>query len=103
MRYYVNSRINPNQRIYVTFGSQPAKRENIPYETFFVTDVSGIQQLYTRRDVLAEAGAEPAGVALVVGALLFIVDPLLGILAGLGSGILANQTEEDRVRIFNES
>ena len=52
---------------------------------------------------MAEAGAEPAGIALIVGALLFIVDPILGILAGLGSGILANQSEEDRVRIFNES
>jgi hypothetical protein len=103
MRWYVNSRINPNQRIYVTFGMQPAKRENIPYETFFVTDLNGVQQLYTRRDVWAETGTEPAGVALVIGALLFIVDPLLGIIAGLGSGILANQSEADRVRIFNQS
>ncbi len=103
MRYYVTSRMNPNQRIYVSFGSQPPKRDNIPYETFLVTDLNGVQQLYTRRDVWAETGAEPAGVALVIGALLFIVDPILGILAGLGSGILANQTEEDRVRIFNQS
>lgn len=103
MRYYVISRINSSQKIYVSFGSQPAKRENIPYETFLVADLNGIQQLYTRQEVWAETGTEPAGVALVIGALLFIVDPLLGILAGLGSGILANQSEEDRVRIFNQS
>ncbi len=103
MRFYVNSRINPTQRIYVTFGMQPAKRENIPYETFFVIELNGVQQLYTRNDVLAETGTEPAGIALIIGALLFIVDPLLGIIAGLGSGILANQSEEDRVRIFNQS
>jgi hypothetical protein len=82
---------------------QPAKRENIPYETFFVIELNGVQQLYTRNDVLAETGTEPAGIALIIGALLFIVDPLLGIIAGLGSGILANQSEEDRVRIFNQS
>ena len=103
MRFYVNSRINPTQKIYITFGMQPAKRENIPYETFFVRDLDGVQRLYTRGEVRAETGTEPAGVALVIGALLFIVDPLLGIIAGLGSGILANKSEEDRVRIFNES
>ena len=103
MRFYVQSRLDPQQKLYIRFAVEPQKKENIPYELLNVNDINGILQIYNRREVWAEPGDTPAGVALVVGALLFIADPLLGILGGLGSGLLASEDERKRVKIFNSS
>ncbi|HUC38928.1 MAG TPA: hypothetical protein VL944_02250 [Candidatus Acidoferrum sp.] len=102
MRFFVQSRIDPQRNVYVHFDKQVTRRADIP-EYFSINDINGAQQTYHRREVRAEVGPEPVGVALVVGALLFIIDPILGILGALGGGILSTQSEEERVRVFNSS
>ena len=103
MRFFVYSRSYPQQKLYVNFGRDLATRGDIKDDFFAVADYNGVQQYYTRNDVFAEVGPEPAGAALIIGALLFIIDPVIGLLGGALGGLFANQAEQDKVKQFNES
>ncbi len=103
MRFFVRSRVGVQRVIYVHFNGQINRRSDIPYEYFSVNDINGTPQTYHKSEVWAEVGPEPIGAALVIGVLLFIVDPLLGLLGALGGGALSAQAEDERVRVFNSS
>ncbi len=94
-------RFHPGERIYISFQRIPSVRQEIP-AFFNATCPSGITGSYTNGEVIAEVGDAAIGGA-IVGGLLFLVDPLLG-LAGMIIGALgANATEQQRVEAFNRS
>ena len=101
MRFYVMCRFHGGERIYITFQRQPRTRSEIPV-TFNLTCPTGVASVYTNREVIAEVGAAAVGGA-VLGGLLFLIDPLLG-LAGMILGAAgANQAEQQSVDAFNQS
>jgi len=104
MRFYVICQLHRNEqeRIYVNFQGDVRSRSQLPPYFTLICPTTRAQINYTPQDVKAEIGLEPLGGA-VIGGLLFLIDPLLG-LAGLILGAAgANATEEEKVRVFNES
>jgi hypothetical protein len=104
MRFYVNCKQpgHTSEKIYITFEHEPQLRSDIPFYTFQMKCSAGHISSYNRNEVMAEIGFEPI-VAAIVGSLLFIVDPLLGVI-GAGSGLLGIAAREsDKVKRFNES
>jgi hypothetical protein len=99
MRFYVMCPVHYGERVYVRFENEAQIRTkaDLPF-TFQVVCPSGVTTIYSRSQVTAEAGF-PIGV--FIGAALFLVDPLLGLLGVLGGGILGN--EDTAVNTFNSS
>lgn len=90
------------EKIYVKFDNQPKLRSEIPLSAFQLTCKSGHTNIYFRNDVFAEIGLEPIGGA-ILGALLFILDPLVGI-AGAATGLFGIAAREnEKVKTFNSS
>lgn len=103
MRFYVKCKEYGHiEKVYVRFAQEPNVRSDIPFWSFQMKCSQGHIHTYYRYEVIAEVGLAPIGAA-ILGGLLFLVDPLLGIIgAGAGLfGVAAN--EEERVRRFNES
>lgn len=101
MRFYAMCRSHANERVYLQFQNVPATRDQVP-RLFHVTCPSGTQQTFGARDVVAEAGpAILLGAA--VGAVLFLLDPLLGLLGLLGGAIGGGMSEKEKVDRFNSS
>ena len=102
MRFYVKCRIHPNERIYIRFEREPQTKNEIPFWTFQMTCPQGHPDTYYRNEVIAEMGLEPIGGA-ILGGLLFLVDPLAGVI-GASAGLFGMAAhEEEKVRRFNES
>lgn len=101
MRFYVLCKYHNNEKIYLKFDKEPQVRSDIP-PYFNVTCPNGIADNHQNSEVKAEMGLEPIGGA-ILGGILFIVDPLLGI-AGAGLGLFGMiKKETDKVEKFNKS
>ena len=103
MRFYVICQLHrqTQERIYVNFQGDVRLRSQLPQYFTLLCPTTRTQTYYTPHDVIAEIGLEPIGGA-IIGGLIFLIDPLLG-LAGLILGAAgANATEEQKVQTFNE-
>ena len=104
MRFYVICKIHQHEqeRIYVVFQSEPATRGQLPMFFTVACPSTKIPINYTPADVIAEVGAAPIGGA-IIGGLLFLVDPLLGIIGLIAGAAGVNNAEQQRCNIFNNS
>lgn len=105
MRFYVFCKAvgHSNEKIYIDFGNTPPMiRNDIQNTAFQLTCRSGHANIYLKNDVQAEVGLEPIW-GLILGASLFLVDPLAGI-AGAATGLFGVAArEQEKVKRFNES
>ena len=101
MRFYVKCKIHQTEKIYLKFDKEPQSRANVPL-SFTATCPSGIQQLFTNQEVIAEVGIEPIAGA-ILGGLLFFIDPVLGLIGLFGGLIGVNANEQQKVDNFNGS
>lgn len=86
-----------NEKVYVKFKQEPRSRQDVP-ALFQVTCHSGYTGTYSRSQVMAEPGF-PIGV--LVGTILFLIDPLLGLIGGVAGGALSNADDQRRANQFN--
>lgn len=101
MRYFVWCKVHPQEKIYINFQNQPKTRADIP-PSFTLKCPRGSTSLYSNRDVQAEIGGTAIAGALL-GALLFVVDPVLGILGAITGGAIGGSAEKQAVDNFNKS
>ena len=104
MRFYVICKFHQDsqERIYVTFEREPQTRAQVPPFFNLTCPILKASNPYLASDVKAEVGAAPIGGA-ALGALLFLIDPLLGLAGVLIGALGANATEQEKVNAFNES
>jgi hypothetical protein len=90
------------EKVYISFqGTIPKIRSDINY-TFNLTCPSGSTNVYKKGEVNAEMGnSSLAGAA--IGGLLFLLDPVLGILGAVLGGTISASAEKDSVDKFNNS
>lgn len=102
MRFFVWCKTHAQEKVYINFQQPfPKVRSDINYQ-FSVTCPRKSTSLYFNRDVFAEMGsASLAGAA--VGGLLFLIDPILGILGLILGGTISASAEKDAVDKFNNS
>ena len=99
MRYFVGCHSHPGERVYITFKPEPPDRANVP-EQFWLRCNQGAQNLYRREEVFAEPG--PAWlVGAAIGALMFFLDPIVGVIAAIGGAAGVRATEEATAQRFN--
>lgn len=101
MRFYVTCKPNPQERIYVSFERSPVTRQDIP-ANFPLKCKNGQEDNYTNKDVSAEIGIEPLAGG-ILGGLLFLIDPLLGLVGAIAASAGTMVKEADKVKKFNES
>lgn len=101
MRFYVLCYYHPGEHIYINFGRELQTRSEVPFQ-IGLTCPSGIYGSYNNRQVIAEVGTEPLAGA-IIGGLLFLIDPLLGLLGALGGAASVNAKEQEKVNRFNNS
>ena len=99
MRFYVMCSAHQNEKIYVRFQTEPHSRQEVP-AFFRVTCPSSYTGTYSNWQVMAEPGF-PIG--LLVGAALFLIDPLLGLIGAAAGGALSNADEQRRADQFNRN
>ena len=99
MRFYVPCAIHPNEKVYVRFEREPHSRQDVP-AFFKVTCPNGFNGTYQKRQVMAEPGF-PIG--MLVGAILFLIDPLLGLIGAAAGGALSNADEQRKADQFNRN
>ena len=101
MRFYVICKSSPQERIYVSFEKAPVMRADIP-NNFSLKCKNGQTANYSNKDVIAEIGIEPL-VGGIIGGLLFLIDPLIGLIGTIigagGTGV----NEVNKVNKFNNS
>lgn len=91
-----------NEKIYIRFEREPQVRAEIPFWTFQMTCPQGSTNTYYKNEVHAEVGLEPVGGA-ILGGLLFLVDPVAGVI-GAGAGYAAvKKAEDEKVKKFEAS
>ncbi|MEM4068145.1 MAG: hypothetical protein QXV17_14940 [Candidatus Micrarchaeaceae archaeon] len=100
MRFFVYCKYHSGEKIYIQFTTVPQVRSQIP--PFNATCPQGYTAPYNKDDVIAEAGPAVVGGA-VVGALLFLLDPVLGILGAILGGLGVGAAEQAAVERFNKS
>ena len=100
MRFFVNCKYHRGEKIYVQFVTPPQVRSQVP--PFNATCPQGFTTIYDRNDVFAELGPAFVGGA-IVGALLFLLDPILGILGVILGGLGVGAAEQTAVDNFNKS
>lgn len=101
MRYFVWCKVHNQEKIYINFKNQPKTRAEIP-STFTLKCPRGAISSYSNHDVQAEIGSTAIAGALL-GALLFVVDPILGIIGALTGGVIGGSAESQEVDKFNKS
>ena len=100
MRYFVHCKLHNSERIYVNFSNNPRRRTDLP-AVFMLNCPSTSQPIaFYPSDVSAEGGPAPIGGA-IIGGLLFLVDPVLGLLGALLGAGAANNEEQQQVNDFN--
>ncbi len=102
MRFFAWCKTHPQEKVYINFqGQAPKTRADVTY-SFNLTCPRGSTNWYTNRDVQAEMGsASLAGAA--VGGLLFLLDPILGILGAVLGGTISASAEKENIDKFNNS
>ena len=106
MRFYVISESCPNKRIYFSFDELPETRDDIP-DKFSLICVHGHREIFTNKDVLAEAGKSQISGALF-GGFSFILEPILSLIDIIQVALkkvfkISNKIEEEKIKKFNES
>jgi len=101
MRYFVLCKVHTGEKIYIYFQNQPKTRSEIPY-SFSLKCPKGSTSIYSNRDVQAEIGGT-AIVGFLLGALLFVIDPALGLLGAITGGAIGGSAEKRDVDNFNNS
>ena len=103
MRFYVKSRVDNSKKLYIQFdkGLEPPTKQEVPFETFNIKDIDGSDQQYNKEDIQAEVGMEPIGGA-IIGGLLFLIDPLIGVLGSLLGTVGVMKKEQEKVNKFNK-
>lgn len=89
------------EKVYLAFTSTPKTRDEVPSQFSVVCPFNKAFAIYSRKNVWAEPGITPAG-GVLVGALGFAIDPILG-LVGLLAGAAAGEKEKKNVEVFNKS
>ncbi len=104
MRFYVICQLHSQEqeKIYVNFQGDVRLRSQLPQFFTLICPSTKVQMSYTPQEVNAEIGLEPLGGA-IIGGLLFLIDPLLGLAGLLLGGLGANATEQQKVDAFNNS
>ena len=102
MRFFAWCKSHPQEKVYINFqGQSPKTRSDITY-SFSLKCPRGSINWYTNREVQAEMGsASLAGAA--IGGLLFLLDPILGIIGAVLGGTISASAEKDSVDKFNNS
>lgn len=105
MRLYVNCQDHPEEKIYIQFrGDEPQHRNDIALSVFRVRcSITGEYNQYTSDDVIAEEGAQLPIAGAVLGALLFFVNPIAGLIGTIAGGVGGKISEEEKVNTFNGS
>ena len=104
MRYYVLCKDHPDEKIYVRLTDEPKTRDAIPFEWFTMSCTSsGVQHTYLTDEIVAEKGTALPLAGGLLGAVLYLVSPVAGIVGALVGAAKGTRTEEDRVRQFNSS
>ena len=101
MRYFALCKVHPQEKIYISLQNQPKTRSEI-LPTFTLKCPKGSISVYSNREVQAEIGGTAIAGALL-GALLFVVDPVLGLLGAITGGVIGGSTEKQAVDNFNNS
>ncbi len=103
MRLYVDCKTHSAEKIYLKFSPpQPKTRQEV-MESFWVECPQTHQpSMYSRWDVKAETGPEFLAGA-IVGALLFLLDPVVGIVGAVGGALGVHASEDQKVNTFNKS
>lgn len=101
MRYFVDCKVHSGEKIYVNFQKQPKTRSEIP-STFSLKCPKGSMSAYSNGEVQAEIGGTAIAGALL-GALLFVVDPVLGLLGAITGGAIGGSADKQAVDNFNNS
>ena len=103
MQFYVKcEQYGHIEKVYVHFAQEPQTRGDIPFWSFQMTCSQGHTRVYSKNDVVAEVGLAPIGGA-ILGGILFLVDPLIGLI-GAGAGLFGiAKIEQEKVERFNAS
>ena len=101
MRFYVICKSNQQERIYVSFEKEPITRSDIP-PAFDLKCRNGQINTYTNKEVIAEIGIEPL-VGGLLGGLLFLIDPILGLIGTVATAFGTGIKETEKVNQFNNS
>ena len=105
MRLYVMCKKHPQEKIYLSFtGEQPQSRGQINLPIFSVECPSTRRFYnYARDEVVAEEGAALPLTGAALGALLFLINPISGMIGTLVGAAGGRASEVDKVKRFNES
>ena len=104
MRYFVNCRHHPEEKIYLNLVGSPAKRSDIPYEAFSAAcPTSGRLAAYSTSEIVSEPGTSLPLLGTAVGALLFAFTPLAGLIGSVAGLFGGAERERKRVEEFNSS
>ena len=103
MKYYVFCKEHPQEKIYIDFNNvEISVKDDVPYPCFTLScPTTNHRNVYNANEVQAEAGIVLGGA--LVGGLLFLIDPVLGLIGSIAGLIGMTKKEQDRVRKFNSS
>lgn len=102
MRYYVNCHRHIGEKIYIKFEREPSNRSEIP-PLFQLSCPQGVLDNYSNREIIAEVGLAPIGIATGIGLLLSLADPFIGLIGGILGLLGVKKTEEEKEKAFNNS
>ena len=102
MKYFVYCKEHHDEKIYINFGKEVKTKNELTYECFsLICPTSKTTYLYNINEVKAEVG--PAFGGALVGALLFIIDPVLGLIGSITGLLGMAKIEQEKVNKFNNS
>lgn len=102
MKYYVFCKEHPEEKIYINFGKEIATKNDVPFSCFSLTcPTNNLSHTYNINNVKAEEGFALGGA--FIGALLFLVDPVLGLIGAIAGLLGMAKNEHDKVEKFNNS
>ncbi|MHB1645908.1 MAG: hypothetical protein ACYCSW_05290 [bacterium] len=102
MKYYVFCKEHSQEKIYIDFGKEISTKDEIPYSCFSLKcPTTNNSYNYNANEVMAEAGTALGGA--LVGALLFLIDPVLGLIGSVAGLLSKTKIEDDKVLKFNNS
>ena len=105
MRLYVICKEHPHEKIYLRWpGGNPQYRNDISLPSFCIKcPTTEEDNLYTASDVIAEEGAQLPAVGAGLGALLFFINPISGLIGTIIGIVGGRLSEEEKVKQFNKS
>lgn len=105
MKLFTYCQFHPREKIFVDYtrwlGKEPSTRSEVPF-SFTLVCPQGFRATYTNHQLQAEVGLAPLGGA-VLGGLLFLIDPVLGIIGAIGGAVAGASSDQAKVDKFNRS